>query len=95
MIEKVKEVLKSGNPLTFDDVCLNYSNSKCTQTHSLVIAGYRKMCKSDGTCRDVVKVQNSFGKDWQEQNADGWLDAETLFRNTLSQKGRAKNSLAW
>lgn len=91
MIEKTKEVLKTGNPLTLDDVCASYSKGKCTGQHSLVISGYRLLCKAGNTqCRHVVKVQNSWGADWQKQHDDGWIDAEQLMATSLK-----KNRLAW
>jgi hypothetical protein len=107
LIGKVKDVLKGpppgdkGNPLAFDGVCLEYAGKECKKgrAHSVVISGYRKVCKKNGDCvadcRDVVKVQNSWGKDWQIKNDDGWVDAKTLFSYVTADPARMENVLAW
>jgi hypothetical protein len=48
--------------------------------HGLVITKYRKYCKGSDTknCYFTVKVQNSYGKSWQENNNDGWVDARSI-----------------
>lgn len=79
LIGKIREVLKTGYPLLLDGICPIKINGKCTGRHSLAITGYREQCTKDKTkCRKVVRVQNSWGEDWQKQYDDGWIDAETL-----------------
>jgi hypothetical protein len=119
-IGKVKDVLKSGNPLAFDGICLQQKEGKCVAPHSVAISGYRKVCKkvsdakllpSDGKsakevvkcseeCRDLVKVQNSWGAEWQDGDpkdlkSDGWVDAKVLADYATKNKDAMKNSLAW
>lgn len=79
-ISKIKEVLsKTRYPMVLDNVCGSFDgDGKCIK-HSVVIHGYKKICKVDNSsCREVLKIQNSWGEDWQKQNDDGWLDAKTL-----------------
>jgi hypothetical protein len=78
LIAKGKEILKGGNPFLVDGICPQYRNGKCVEPHSVAVTGYRKVCKSDGSCRDLFKIQNSWGADWQKRNNDGWLDAESF-----------------
>ncbi|MFS4459479.1 hypothetical protein [Bdellovibrio sp. HCB2-146] len=99
LINKIKEVLSSKNPLTFDGVCLQYEGKKCVKGHSVVISGYRKVCKQNSDCktecREVLKVQNSWGADWQKQNDDGWVDAKSLLSYVTDNPDLMQNSLAW
>jgi hypothetical protein len=106
LIGKVKNVLEGrpgnpGNPLAFDGVCLEYVGKECKKGsgHSVIISGYRRVCKNNSKCvaecRDVVKVQNSWGKDWQIKNDDGWVDAETLFSYVTADPARMENVLSW
>lgn len=90
MIAKVDEALSGGNPVAFDGVCLNYENGKCEYTlnkqkhsglHAVVIHGSVNLCDNkncDSGCRKAFRIQNSWGKDWQEKNNDGLVDAEDL-----------------
>lgn len=50
--------------------------------HILVIHGYKKVCDSENNCKDALRVQNSYGQVWQDNNNDGWLDAKTLLDRT-------------
>lgn len=98
LIKKIKTVLSSKNPVAFDGVCLKYEGNKCVTGHSVVISGYRKVCKdsSCGTeCRDIIKVQNSWGEDWQKRNNDGWVDAKTLMSYVTEDASRMENVLSW
>lgn len=94
MISKVKDVLKTGNPLAFDGICIKLEKGKCAPAHSVVISGYRKVCKA-GNCRDVLRIQNSWGADWQEKHDNGWIDAEDLLSDVVNNPQLIKNTLAW
>ncbi|WP_413557659.1 hypothetical protein [Bdellovibrio sp. HCB209] len=84
-INTIKNVLNDGRPLGLGNICLDEkpSSKKCENQHGVVVAGYRKTCDSKGKCVDSVKVLNSWGKSWQDQNADGWVDAKTLLDRTF------------
>lgn len=101
-IEQIKENLKNDRPIMVDRFCTlqavtkdckSYSpNGSEPGSHSFVISGYRSMCNAAGDkCYDSVKVHNSWGQSWQDQNNDGWVDARTLIDRTQYQFG----SLAW
>lgn len=45
--------------------------------HSATITGQRHVC--DGAkCEYQFRIQNSYGKSWQDNNDDGWVNAEHL-----------------
>lgn len=114
LIGKVKEVLSGGNPLTMDNICIEYkADGSCKTFHSVAISGYRKVCKNiddekdkcSVQCRDVVKVHNSWGADWQKRleiaegkeagDGEGWVDAKKLTEYMTKNRSFMKNSLAW
>lgn len=93
LMAEIKKVLSTGSPLVLDAVCPFYEDGKCTGGHSVVISGYRRLCKKDNPkdCRDVLKIQNSWGEDWQKRNDDGWLDAKIL----LGDKPFSEGAVSW
>lgn len=96
-LNKIKGSLGSGQPVGIQfcsEEPLKTKNIKgCAQGfgHSVVISGYQRMCDAKNVCKDVVKVQNSWGKSWQEQNNDGWVDAKVLLDRTFYEP----QSLVW
>ena len=45
-------------------------------THSLLISGYKKVIDpKTGEEKELFKVHNSWGKNWQIANNNGWVDA--------------------
>ncbi|HEX7674568.1 MAG TPA: hypothetical protein VF412_10365 [Bdellovibrio sp.] len=90
-IDKIHEVLKQKRPLALNNICLDQKvSNNCGNVHSLVIAGYRNVC-NPSRCYDAVKVVNSWGQSWQDQNSQGWVDAKELLDRTQYQDA----SLVW
>lgn len=90
---KIKDVLKMDLPMGLS-FCMDNgasSLSKCKNGHGVVITGYRKFCKGPNSCREALKVQNSWGSQWQKDNDDGWVDAKVI----LDRSGYEKASLTW
>ena len=77
LMNKIKELLKEDLPLVAEGMCGAFKDGKCLGEHSLVVYGYKKVCKSDG-CRELLKVQNTYGEEWQKKHDDGWIDAKKL-----------------
>jgi len=103
-IKKIKEILSTGFPVSLQGLCPFFDQTKAKQTkvgcegrHALVISGYRRVCrigcnKNESTCCiDSLKVQNSWGEDWQKKNDDGWVAASRLFNHALMEPG----TLSW
>lgn len=96
-IKKMREIIRSGRPAALSGVCLNGDPEDCKgKNHAVVIAGHRKVCDRDpadskAVCRDSVKVVNCWGKSWQDDNNDGWVDAESLMKQTA----KRPNIVGW
>jgi hypothetical protein len=81
--------LKQGRPVLFPSLCVSQDKGdECKGTHSLVVSGYKKVCEFGSTtkCKDVFKLHNSWGADWQKKNNDGWVDADVFAQNTVKTK---------
>ena len=84
--------LKLAKPVLFSGLCVSGDKGdECTQSHSLVIAGYKKVCVLGSTtnCKNLFKLHNSWGAEWQRINNDGWVDADTLMRNSSKVQTKA------
>ncbi len=94
-LNKIKEILATNTPLSIgaclDKKSASLSARDCDTGHDFVISGYRKFCKPDNTCREALKIQNSWGEDWQQDNNDGWVDAQNLLQYT----DKGQNSIVW
>jgi hypothetical protein len=75
-------VVKNRKPIAIG-VCMNKKDGKCLGGHAFVVSGFDRVCKGS-QCRDVVKVENSWGEFWYPKNSDGslnkWFDAKELFK---------------
>lgn len=95
--DKIKSILASGRPLAIAEACVEddkspLDQSPCKQPHSVVVSGFAKACDSRGkNCKDVIKIQNSWGEKWQSENSDGWLLADDFLDRTRYVDG----SLNW
>ncbi|MEN0060263.1 MAG: hypothetical protein AAGB31_15600 [Bdellovibrio sp.] len=81
---------KAPNCSDIDAPCLAKSPAaQCDKDlrHSVAIAGYRKVCKQPNDCKELFKVVNSWGKSWQEQNNDGWVEANNLLEHVSMEPG--------
>lgn len=89
----IKNVLKANLPVSLG-FCLDepFTGMKnCTNAHAVVVTGYRKFCKAPGNCREALKIQNSWGQQWQKDNDDGWVDA----KNILDRSSYNQGMVAW
>lgn len=86
---KIKDGLKQGRPVLLPSLCVSQDKGNdCKISHSLVVSGYKKVCAvgSSTNCKDVFKLHNSWGAEWQRMNNDGWVDADVLTQNTAKAK---------
>lgn len=80
-VNRLVELLINDIPVAAE-ICLNQkaSEKRCESGHSLVITGYRKICAPRSKeCRSYIKVQSTWGREWQRLHSDGWIDARTLY----------------
>jgi hypothetical protein len=74
--------LKEGKPVLFPSLCVSQNDGdECKECHSLVISGFKQVKKANVT-KDVFKLHNSWGLEWQQLNNDGWVDADVICQNT-------------
>ena len=85
MKNKVVEVLKKGKPVIYQNICI--VPKQCDEGgggHTTVISGHKKVCNGDNSvCKEMFKIHNSWGKAWQDQNNDGWVDADIILQNSI------------
>lgn len=84
LLTKSKEILTTGKPLLLGDICLQREGEICKSLHAVVITGYKLVCKdsSKTNCRPMVKVQNSWCADFDEEfGPEPWVDGKSLVDN--------------
>lgn len=94
-VEKAKKLLANGIPIIADAVCfqdvLPAKPEDCKEAHSFIISGFSKMCDKSGKCVNAFKVHNSWGQRWQNENRDGWVEADEIIKRT----GLKPGSFTW
>lgn len=81
-IKRLVALLRSNTPV-LADICLDQKNvraAQCKSGHAVLIAGYRNVCEG-AKCTDYLKVFNTWGSSWQQQNSDGWVDGRNLYEH--------------
>lgn len=73
--------LKNGNPVEVSFCAEKDSEGKCGY-HSSTVVGQRHVCDKN-SCRSQFKIQNSYGRAWQESYDNGWVDSENLSQQML------------
>lgn len=76
--QKIIDILCEGKPIIF----AHYALSNSEGGHDAVICGYKKvMDLATKKYKDVFKIQNSWGENWQYVNLDGWIDADVIVQS--------------
>lgn len=87
LTKKVEQILLSGLPLEIG-ICTTLDfNGGCVkdQGHSIALFGIKETCsRSQGICKTMVKIKNSYGKTWQDENDDGWVDLKFLAESSVA-----------
>ncbi|QDK43734.1 hypothetical protein DOM22_00390 [Bdellovibrio sp. ZAP7] len=95
LIPQIKKILESKQPVILDGICVQDCETTRPLYHSIVVAGYRKICPKGDTkqqnCREALKVVNSAGAGWQAIHNDGWVEAKSLMKNVKVVAG----TLSW
>ncbi len=81
IMNQIKKVVNENVPLQMS-FCINRKDRDCTGVHVAVISGYKKVCNENNQCADMIKIQNSYGKTWQEMHNDGWVLADDMLNAT-------------
>ncbi len=86
ILENLKNIIgNKKKPVQISSLCLKLEGDVCTSYHTTVVSGYRTACPSmdfgGSNCRQQLLVHNSWGKDWQNQNEGGWVDAVLFIKH--------------
>lgn len=87
----VKANLDSSNPVEVSFCAAKDENEKCYY-HSTVITGMRNVCSSRG-CQVQYKLQNSYGRSWQDMHDDGWVNSTKINESIINTTGLYLNSI--
>ena len=90
-LKKLLGLLEANIPVAVG-ACLDEKppTDHCKSAHGVVVAGYRKIC-TGSACQDYIRIHNSWGKEWQSRNSNGWIDA----RNFYEYMQKSINSMTW
>ena len=80
----------NNNVLLQISFCAQKVAANCTGSHVAVVSGYKKMCKENNQCVDMLKIHNSYGKTWQKANNNGWVVADDILSALI---GGSKNKI--
>lgn len=82
LIEVILEKVKEERPVILSALCgAQGVTTKLCDGHCLVITGMKTVTKNNGGPPiQLVRVQNSYGKKWNDVNNGGWVRLESLKR---------------
>lgn len=80
VFEKMDDVLSKKKPVILSPLCVARKQfDKSCDYHCLVITGRKRVRhKITNDEVEVVRIHNSWGEKWQEENNDGWVPLENL-----------------
>jgi hypothetical protein len=79
--QKIETVLLNNIPIEMGICTYEIEKDQAcpeNQAHSITLFGIRESCNDSGDCRTMVRIKNSYGWSWQQQNNDGWVELSTL-----------------
>lgn len=94
--EKIESVLLNNIPIEMGICTVELGKGeKCpeNQAHSVTLFGVRESCNNSGDCKTMVRVKNSYGWSWQQQNNDGWVDLTTIAKASMDLQEQA--NITW
>lgn len=87
----VKKNLEANSPVEVSFCAEKDDQGQCYY-HSTVITGMRNVC-SQSKCTVQYKIQNSYGKAWQDMHDDGWVNSKHINEDIINTPGLALNSI--
>lgn len=91
---KITSILEANIPVEMSICTMKTFEGTCSPNsgHSIAVFGIKEVCNFND-CKKMVKVKNSYGTSWQNQNNNGWLDLDTLIES--SQLMGKNNNITW
>lgn len=86
LTNKIEVLLKNKIPIEMG-ICTD-SSRPCRENfgHSIALYGFKEVrSTTTNEIKKLVKVKNSYGMSWQNQNNDGWVDLATLVEASRAQ----------
>ena len=85
LFEKITKLIDRDIPPAIS-FCLSprVKGTRVCSLHEAVVSGYRKICNAAKKCKSMLKLQNSWGKTWQDEYQGGWVDADILLKYSLN-----------
>lgn len=69
-----------GDPeLVYMSQCPVEQRARACNGHAYLLSGFRKICDTNGSCRNQYKVHNSWGTMFNVFSDDGWVEEGPLF----------------
>lgn len=91
-VAQIKKVLATGAMPLIGGICIGEQvNGKCSVMHSAAITGMKTLCDGAGNCHEAIRLQNSYGKSWQDVYNGGWVLAKDLLDST----GYEEQTISW
>lgn len=87
----IKSSLDSSSPVEVSFCAEKDVQGQCYY-HSTVITGMRNVCSLKG-CTVQYKIQNSYGKAWQDMHDNGWVSSEKINESIINTSGLYLNSI--
>ena len=82
ILKFVKGNLEQQRPVEVSFCAEKNSNGQCYY-HSTTIIGMRNVCDTTG-CNVQYRLQNSYGKTWQDNHDDGWVNSKLINQSIIS-----------
>ncbi len=101
ILENLQKIIADKKkPVQVNSLCLKLEGAVCTSYHTTVVSGYRVACPtnnySGAGCRKQLLIHNCWGKDWQDQNNGGWVDADLFVQHIdYGQPSISGGELSW
>lgn len=96
---KAEQVLLNNIPMELSFCTASTKdNSPCPdgEGHSIALVGIRKNCsEKTKTCKNYVRVRNSYGWDWQKYNNQGWVELDSLMEAAFKFNTQYGNQFTW
>lgn len=77
----IKANLEKQSPVEISFCAEKDDQGQCYY-HSTTVVGMRNICDQTG-CNVQYRIQNSYGKSWQDNHDDGWVNADLISQSVI------------
>ncbi|EPZ50125.1 hypothetical protein M902_1010 [Bacteriovorax sp. BAL6_X] len=69
--------------IKYMEMCPKEQRKRYCGGHAYLLSGFRKICDDKNKCRNQYRVHNSWGKNFEVFNDNGWVNEDSLFKAYL------------